>query len=151
MGSERIGFERKFRVTIGADVFAALEQHSVFPLPNLQIYHCDTNPLPGQLVLGPNLLELELAFCNNVSEFLGLFSYLRVKNSSPLLRKITISRVLHSPCKLPDDFGDIVAHLAQLEILSVVGFTLHDDALRVLASSQIIRVLKSNNTPKDFL
>lgn len=136
---------------ISADVLAAMEQHEVLPLPKLQIYRRDGIPLPEQLVLSPNLLELEIVYRtpDDAADFPGLLDYLKI--SSPFLRKLNISPLPHSRFELPDNFGDIVACLTQLEFLSVVGFTLSDDALQIVVSSQILRVLKSNNTSQDFL
>lgn len=136
---------------ISADVLAAMEQHEVLPFPKLQTYRRDGIPLPNQLVLTPNLLELEIVYrtSDDASDFPGLLDYL--KTSSPFLRKLNISPLPHSRFELPHNFGEIVACLTQLEFLSVVGFTLLDDALQIVTSSQIIRVLKTNNTSQDFL
>lgn len=144
-----LGLGPKDSTAVTTDVLAALKQYAVLPLPNLQFYRGKILSPRGSLAAqGPNLHELEISFRarDDFSGFQGLVDSL--KTSSPLLRKMTISRSDNLLPKLPNVLGDIIIGLKQLETLSIINLSLPDDTLRTLASSPILRVLKSENTLK---
>ncbi|KAF9456732.1 hypothetical protein BDZ94DRAFT_1274913 [Collybia nuda] len=150
----RFGFEPQSNFSCTSDVIAAMERYAVLPLPNLQAYCCTEPPIEPP---SPNMAELQIEVNYGSTRDLAnarLTETLKAFTACPI-RKLTIPRIYRdddpSPLDLPLEAVNFISSLSRLEVLSIINFIIPDDALRMLASSELLRGLEINNTSEDLL